>query len=102
MYIKANKHLPKVLSAKEIGDNGHVNVSKMQMKLLEKIEELTLYTLKQQKTIDQQQQSITQQQKLIAKNSSLSERLASLEKLVTNLASGKKALPASGNKVVSK
>jgi|GEM_PF-727554 len=48
-FIETNKHLPNVPSAKEL--TGPINLSKMQMKLLEKIEELTLYTLEQQETI---------------------------------------------------
>ncbi len=36
----------------ELEEQVHVNVSKMQMLLLQKIEELTLYTLEQQKIIE--------------------------------------------------
>ena len=49
LFITENKHLPNVPSAEEL--TGPINLSKMQMKLLEKIEELTLYTLQQQETI---------------------------------------------------
>ncbi|WP_069301096.1 hypothetical protein [Neptunicoccus sediminis] len=49
-FIVENSHLPDIPSAKEIGAKG-LNVGKMQMALLRKIEELTLYTLDQQKTI---------------------------------------------------
>lgn len=49
-FIDANGHLPKIPSAKEIGANG-INISEMQMALLEKVEELTLYTLEQQDQI---------------------------------------------------
>ncbi len=41
-FIASEKHLPNIPSANEIKDNG-LNVSDFQMKLLEKIEELTLY-----------------------------------------------------------
>jgi hypothetical protein len=41
-YIHANCHLPGVPSAEEMVDEG-LDVSKMNAKLLEKIEELTLY-----------------------------------------------------------
>jgi hypothetical protein len=43
-YIKANAHLPGVPAAEEVAKKG-VNVGEMQAKLLEKIEQLTLYVL---------------------------------------------------------
>jgi hypothetical protein len=43
-YIDQNKHLPEVPSAKEMEANG-VNVGEMNMLLLKKIEELTLYVI---------------------------------------------------------
>ncbi len=44
-FIKLYGHLPNIPSAKEMEDNGSINVGEMQFKLLEKIEELTLYIL---------------------------------------------------------
>ena len=49
-FVTTNKHLPNIPSAAEMGDT--VNVSDLQLRLLEKIEELALYTIEQQKTID--------------------------------------------------
>ena len=49
-YISVNKHLPGLPSAKEAEANG-VELGKMNKKLLEKIEELTLYMISQQKEI---------------------------------------------------
>ena len=49
-YISINKHLPGLPSAKEAEENG-VELGKMNKKLLEKIEELTLYMISQQKEI---------------------------------------------------
>ena len=49
-YLKTEKHLPNVPSAQEVMENG-INYSQFQMRLLEKVEELTLYTLQQQDTI---------------------------------------------------
>jgi len=43
-YIKAHGHLPNVPSAKEMEEKG-IDLGSMNMKLLEKIEELTLYIL---------------------------------------------------------
>ena len=49
-YITQHKHLPNIPSAEEIGKDG-LNLSQFQMLLLEKVEELTLYTLAQQEEI---------------------------------------------------
>lgn len=50
-FIKENKHLPEVASAKTMEKEG-VNVGEFQIKLLQKIEELTLYIIEQQKKIE--------------------------------------------------
>jgi len=50
-FIKENKHLPEVASAKVMEKEG-VNVGEFQIKLLQKIEELTLYVIEQQKKIE--------------------------------------------------
>jgi hypothetical protein len=50
-YIKANGHLPEIPSADEVKKNG-MNVADMQVMLLKKIEELTLYAIEQQKRIE--------------------------------------------------
>jgi hypothetical protein len=50
-FIKQNKHLPEIPSAKEVKKNG-VNLGDMESKLLMKIEELTLYLISLQKQND--------------------------------------------------
>lgn len=50
-YVAQYKHLPGVPSATEVVKNG-VAMDEMVAKLLEKVEELTLYTIQQQKEID--------------------------------------------------
>lgn len=50
-YIEANGHLPNVPSAKEMIENG-INLTQMHIKLMEKVEELTLYNLKQHEDIN--------------------------------------------------
>jgi trimeric autotransporter adhesin len=50
-FIAKNNHLPNVPSATEVVKNG-VAMDEMVSKLLEKVEELTLYTIQQQKEID--------------------------------------------------
>jgi len=56
-FVKTNSHLPEIPSAGEITKNG-LSMGEMQNKLLQKVEELTLYMISQQKTIDQQQAQI--------------------------------------------
>ena len=56
-FINKNHHLPDVPSAKEVEENG-VNVAEMQKVLLKKIEELTLYTIEQQRLIEELQEKI--------------------------------------------
>jgi hypothetical protein len=49
-HINKNKHLPGIPTEKEVKENG-VNVGEMQSKLLQKIEELTLYVIQQNEKI---------------------------------------------------
>ncbi len=49
-YTKANNHLPEVPSAKTLKEDG-LELKDMSMILLQKIEELTLYTIEQEKRI---------------------------------------------------
>jgi hypothetical protein len=53
-FISEHKHLPGVKSAKTYENEGSININELQMKLLEKIEELTLYTIQLQNQIDAQ------------------------------------------------
>jgi hypothetical protein len=50
-YTKVNHHLPNVPSAKEIQQNG-VSLGEMSNVLLQKVEELTLYVIEQNKKIE--------------------------------------------------
>ena len=56
-YITNEKHLPNIPSAEEVKKNG-LDITDFQGKLLEKVEELTLYTLAQQNQIDTQHKTI--------------------------------------------
>ena len=56
-FIKANSHLPNIPNAKEIETNGQ-DVGDLQLKLLEKIEELTLYVIELKKENELQQKEI--------------------------------------------
>lgn len=52
-FIEANGHLPNTLSEAQLKERGGVALHEMTTKLMEKVEELTLYTIQQQKLIDQ-------------------------------------------------
>lgn len=51
-HIKEKSHLPEIPSEEEVAENG-VNLGEMNAKLLQKIEELTLYLIEQNKEIQQ-------------------------------------------------
>jgi len=67
-HIKQNKHLPNIPSEKEVLENG-VSLGEMQSKLLQKVEELTLYVIEQNKRIE----------RLEKENEALKNRVAGLE-----------------------
>lgn len=70
-HINEKGHLSNIPSAKEVEENG-IQLGKMNKKLLQKIEELILYTIAQEKKLKKQEQ----------KNLDLETRLAKLEKLL--------------------
>jgi hypothetical protein len=85
-FTKENHHLPNVPSAKEIKDNG-LHLGEMSNILLQKIEELTLYSIDQQKTVEKQATTIEKQamaiERLENENQafkSIAERLSKIEK----------------------
>lgn len=71
-YIESQKHLPEIPSASEMTKNG-VDLGDMNMRLLKKIEELTLYLIEQNKQNQEQQTRI---EKLEVQNTELLERIA--------------------------
>ncbi len=73
-YIEEKGHLPNVPSAKEVEKHG-VKLGMMNAKLLEKIEELTLYILEQKKEIDFQNNQ----------NARFQKRLTRLEELINKI-----------------
>jgi hypothetical protein len=73
-HIAVKGHLKDIPSAKEVAKNG-IFLGDMNAKLLQKIEELTLYTIAQEK-------KITAQQKAINQLESLKKRFDQLEKLI--------------------
>ena len=49
-YLKEHKHLPNVPSAKEVQENGQ-HLGEIQLKMMEKLEEMSLYIIDLQKQI---------------------------------------------------
>lgn len=86
-HIKEKKHLPEIASAKEMEKEG-VNLGEFQIKLLQKIEELTLYSIEQNKLNKIQSEEIKQQQdKIISlelENQQIKSLLERVEKLEKN------------------
>ena len=58
-FLKENYHLPNVPSAETMQKEG-ISLKEMNLLLLQKIEELTLYTLQQQKEIDALKEKISE------------------------------------------
>ena len=64
-YIHQNKHLPEIPGEAEVMERG-INLGEMNAKLLQKIEELTLYLIEQNKQNQVQQELIEQLKKEVA------------------------------------
>ena len=77
-HIKEKGHLQNIPSAKEVEGNG-IELGEMNKKLLEKIEELTLYTIEQEKKLTNQEKVNKQ---LELRNNDLEKRLEKIEHLI--------------------
>ncbi|MGM5630308.1 hypothetical protein O2K51_05350 [Apibacter raozihei] len=78
IFIQNNHHLPEMPSAREIQDKG-LKVGEFSNLLLQKIEELTLYSIEQEKLIQKQDAFLEAQQKEL---SSLQQQLNEIRKLI--------------------
>lgn len=78
-FVKTNKHLPEVMSAEEFAKDGY-SLGEMDDVLLRKVEELTLYVIDQDKTINTQQETLEQQQILLEKQQKLIDQLLEAQK----------------------
>ena len=56
-FIKANKHLPEIPSAAEMAEEG-LEIKVMNIRLLQKVEELTLHLIRQEKEMQEMQEEI--------------------------------------------
>lgn len=64
-HIEENGHLPEIPSKAEVTENG-INLGEMNAKLLQKIEELTLYLIEQNKQLKNANQNIVELQKEVS------------------------------------
>ncbi|MBD3316982.1 MAG: hypothetical protein GF344_14430 [Chitinivibrionales bacterium] len=81
-YVKKEKHLPEVPSANEMVEGG-VDLGELNMVFLKKIEELTLYTIAQQKHIDKLEQKHRKQVDALERR--MEKRIGALEKKLEKL-----------------
>lgn len=56
-FIKTYQHLPNIPSALEVNTNG-LEIGNFYMRILQKVEELTLYVIQQEKKLNEQQQQL--------------------------------------------
>lgn len=82
-YIQLNKHLPNIEPAKQIQENG-LDIGDNQTILLKKIEELTLYLIKQNKKIEDQNKKT---EKLEKENEDMKNQLLKQQKEIEQLKS---------------
>ncbi len=85
-HIAQNGHLKDIPSATEVENNG-IFLGEMDAKLLQKIEELTLYTIQQQKEIDTQKEKIQQIEKENTILNNLLKQMTKLQKRIEVLES---------------
>jgi hypothetical protein len=65
-FVKEQKHLPEVAPAKEMNENG-TDLGDLNSKFLQKMEEMTLYIIEQNKAIEELKQALKLQSKEIEK-----------------------------------
>jgi hypothetical protein len=65
-FVDKHKHLPEIPSAKEMKAKG-LDLAEMNLKLLKKVEELTLYAIKQEKRDQKHEQQISELKKAVMK-----------------------------------
>jgi hypothetical protein len=63
-FVKTNKHLPEIPTAKEMVENG-VNLGELNVKLLQKVEELTLHLIAKDKQMSALQAVVEEQAKIL-------------------------------------
>ncbi|MBV7439854.1 hypothetical protein KRX57_00300 [Weeksellaceae bacterium TAE3-ERU29] len=64
-FVKTNGHLPGYVSAKKVKEAGQIDMTATQITNVEKIEELYLHTIEQEKKIEQQSKEIEELKSLV-------------------------------------
>jgi uncharacterized coiled-coil protein SlyX len=83
-HITEKGHLKDIPSAKEVEENG-IFLGEMDSKLLQKIEELTLYTIQQQKEINTQKEKVEKLEKENKSLKNMNVKLLELQKRLEKL-----------------
>jgi hypothetical protein len=84
-FIAREKHLPNIPSAADIKKSGGLNMTEIQLKLLEKIEELTLYTLAQERQIKELENGLGDGERLKVQLEERDAQVAALQNRVESL-----------------
>jgi hypothetical protein len=74
LYLENNHHLPEIPSAEQMAKDG-INLSDMNVKLLKKVEELTLYLIKKDEQVSDQAKRIAEQNKKIEQQQQVNQSL---------------------------
>jgi hypothetical protein len=74
-FVKTNRHLPEIPTAKQMVENG-VNLGELNIKLLQKVEELTLHLIEKDKQLKNEKDVNKKQQEQI---DSVIEELANMK-----------------------
>lgn len=84
-YIDQNHHLPEIPSAKQMQAKG-LNVGDNQVRLLQKVEELTLYLIEKDNELkDEQAKNLNQETKLNAQQEQINEMKQQMESILKQL-----------------
>jgi len=78
-FVKRNKHLPEIPSAEEVKANGH-KLGEMDVLLLKKVEELTLYIIDMNKKFEAQSKALEAQSKIVAEQQKMILELKAQQK----------------------
>jgi hypothetical protein len=83
-FIKENSHLPDIPTEDEVRKNG-IDLGEMNSKLLQKVEELTLYIIEQNKTINKQESNIDLENYQLLVLEKNKQRINDLEKKIKKI-----------------
>jgi hypothetical protein len=73
-YIRQERRLPGMIPASEVERQGGHDMTELQLKLLEKVEEMTLYTLEHKRILDEQGRLLSQVEEVVRQLKGVTER----------------------------